>query len=69
MILSAALLAAAPVRAQEASGLSKWVTGNVSLTTDYSLRGISQTLVSQRCRAASTWCTLPASTWTHGLRA
>src|SRR5689334_19582903 len=44
MILSAALLLAAPLAAQD-GGASSWITGNVMLTTDYSLRGISQTLV------------------------
>jgi uncharacterized protein (TIGR02001 family) len=43
MVLSAALLLAGPLAAQD--GPSSWITGNVMLTTDYSLRGISQTLV------------------------
>ena len=44
LALPALLLATAPLHAQERSGPASWLSGNVSLTTDYTFRGISQTL-------------------------
>ena len=45
LAVPALLLAAAPLQAQEeASSFADWLSGNVSLTTDYTFRGISQTL-------------------------
>jgi uncharacterized protein (TIGR02001 family) len=44
LAVPALLLATAPLQAQEEGGLASWLSGNVSLTTDYTFRGISQTL-------------------------
>ena len=45
LAVPALLLATAPLQAQEeASSIGDWLSGNVSLTTDYTFRGISQTL-------------------------
>ena len=46
LAVPALLLATAPLHAQEEekSGLGDWLSGNVSLTSDYTFRGISQTL-------------------------
>src|SRR5688572_28248818 len=41
-VVPALLLAVLPVAAQE--DVASWLSGNVSLTSDYSLRGLSQTL-------------------------
>jgi uncharacterized protein (TIGR02001 family) len=44
LVAPALLLAVGSLRAQEKSDISSWLSGNVTVATDYTFRGISQTL-------------------------